>query len=417
MYFKRVLILEVVFLMILLISCSQNTTTLNTIDLSSIPDLPYNIVTTNQTLFYDDEGVVSIILDGEAFYGQDANYSSLALAYYDNGDGTITDYNTGLMWTQTTDINGDGIMSSEDKLTYQEAIDSVSSVTTGGYTDWRLPTIKELYSLIIFSGLDINPSDTTSTNMTPFIDTDYFDFYYGLTNEGERIIDSQYLSSTVYQTTVNDDTLVFGVNFADGRIKGYALHMEDGSEKTFSIIYVRGSNTYGINDFIDNEDGTITDRATGLMWMQTGSTDTYTWEEALAYAESFEAAGYSDWRLPTIKELQSIVDYTRSPDATNSPAISSFFSLTSMVNEAGQIDYGFYWSSTTHASILSGGSAAYISFGRSMGKINGNWIDVHGAGAQRSDPKSGNPEDYVDGFGPQGDAIRIYNYVLLVRSS
>ena len=78
----------------------------------------------------------------------------------------------------------------------------------------------------------------------------YTKLYDGLTNEGERIIDSQYLSSTVYQTTVNDDTLVFGVNFADGRIKGYALHMEDGSEKTFSIIYVRGSNTYGINDFI-----------------------------------------------------------------------------------------------------------------------------------------------------------------------
>jgi hypothetical protein len=43
------------------------------------------------------------------------------------------------------------------------------------------------------------------------------------------------------------------------------------------------------------------------------------------------------------------------------------------------------------------------------------WIDVHGAGAQRSDPKIGNPADFPKGHGPQGDAIRIYNYVRLVR--
>jgi len=43
------------------------------------------------------------------------------------------------------------------------------------------------------------------------------------------------------------------------------------------------------------------------------------------------------------------------------------------------------------------------------------WIDVHGAGAQRSDPKSGNPADFPKGHGPQGDAIRILNYVRLVR--
>ncbi len=43
------------------------------------------------------------------------------------------------------------------------------------------------------------------------------------------------------------------------------------------------------------------------------------------------------------------------------------------------------------------------------------WLDVHGAGAQRSDPKSGDPSDWPTGNGPQGDAIRIYNFVLLVR--
>lgn len=43
------------------------------------------------------------------------------------------------------------------------------------------------------------------------------------------------------------------------------------------------------------------------------------------------------------------------------------------------------------------------------------WKDVHGAGAQKSDPKAGEASDYPEGNGPQGDAVRIDNYVRLVR--
>jgi len=49
--------------------------------------------------------------------------------------------------------------------------------------------------------------------------------------------------------------------------------------------------------------------------------------------------------------------------------------------------------------------------------MNSTWVDVHGAGSQRSDPKDGNPDDYPTGHGPQGDAIRINNYVRLVRDA
>jgi len=45
------------------------------------------------------------------------------------------------------------------------------------------------------------------------------------------------------------------------------------------------------------------------------------------------------------------------------------------------------------------------------------YVDVHGAGAQRSDPKSGDPAMFPHGRGPQGDVICIFNYVRLVRSS
>ena len=215
-----------------------------------------------------------------------------------------------------------------------------------------------------------------------------------------------------------DETL-FGVNFADGRIKGYGLTMpyDQSIEKTFFVMYVRGNENYGINDFTDNGNGTITDEATGLMWMQDDSGEGLNWEDALSYAEGKEYAGYSDWRLPDVKELQSIVDYTRSPSSTSSAAIDPIFNCTEITNEAGETDYPFYWSSTTHANWTDqeGGAGAYVSFGRAMGYMD-EWVDVHGAGAQRSDPKEGDAADYPTGHGPQGDAFRILNYVRLVRT-
>jgi hypothetical protein len=140
------------------------------------------------------------------------------------------------------------------------------------------------------------------------------------------------------------------------------------------------------------------------------------WQEALEYAEGKEFGNFTDWRLPTIKELQSIVDYSRAPGATGSAAINPAFNCTGIINEAGQPDYGYYWSGTTHANKQNGGNAAYVSFGRAMGYFNSKWQDVHGAGAQRSDPKTGDAGSYPYGHGPQGDAIRINNFVRLVRN-
>ncbi|NQU05259.1 MAG: T9SS type A sorting domain-containing protein, partial [Calditrichaeota bacterium] len=124
------------------------------------------------------------------------------------------------------------------------------------------------------------------------------------------------------------------------------------------------------------------------------------------------------------KELQSIVDYTRAPAVTNSPAIDPVFECSVIEDEGGGDDYPFYWTNTTH---LDGPAdhkytqAVYVSFGRALGWMQPppqfEWTlwDVHGAGAQRSDPKVGDPEDYPHGRGPQGDVIRVYNYVRLVR--
>lgn len=385
----------------------------------------YPIVSTGQFTYWNSLGdEINPPTLGEVFYGQDAEFPGTAASYVDNQDGTVSDVVTRLMWTQSPDLNGDGTINADDQLTLKDAIASVDGVDIGGYDDWRLPTIKELYSLIDFSGIDPKLDDTDSSRLTPFIDTTYFDFGYGDIEAGDRIIDAQFATSTLYvDPTFLIMQTMFGVNFADGRIKGYGLAVSATglSSKKFYVFYVRGNLAYGVNDFHDNEDGTISDQATLLMWSQGDSEYGMDWESALAWVQTKNTEnylGYHDWRLPNIKELQSIVDYTRAPGETDSAAIDPMFSSTKITNEAGKDDYGFYWSSTTHlgSSQRPGEQAAYMSFGRGMGKMFGVWMDVHGAGAQRSDPKSGNASDYSDGFGPQGDAIRIDNFVRLVRS-
>jgi hypothetical protein len=368
--------------------------------------LPYTIVDTEQSQCYDARSAIAC--GRTSMPGQDAQYAGNRPGYRDNGDGTVTDLNTGLMWQADPAA----------KMTYAQAVNGVWAFRLAGYDDWRLPSIKELYSLMLFDGTDAS-SCIGACSLTPFIDTQYFGFSYGDQSAGERVIDSQFLSGTRYvSTTMKGDSTVFGVNFADGRIKGYPAGPMPGqpSGKLFYVLYVRGNPAYGHNQFVDNKDGTVADEATGLTWMQNDSGAGMDWPEALAYCEDSTTSGYDDWRLPNAKELQSIVDYSRSPDSSGTAAIDPVFHATGITNEAGQRDYPFYWTSTTHAdSKGSGAYAAYVAFGRAMGYMGDSWIDVHGAGAQRSDPKTGDASAYPLGHGPQGDAVRIQNYVRCVR--
>lgn len=368
----------------------------------------YTIVDTGQSNGYDKAGAIALPPPGQPFYGQDANYKGAQPAYRVNGDGTATDLNTGLMWRQDPGA----------KMTYEQAVAGAGACRLAGHADWRLPTIKELYSLIQFNGTDPSPGRHGDSGPRPFIDDAVFRFQYGREEEGDRIIDSQFASSTRYvSTTMGRNETMFGVNFADGRIKGYPIgKMGPRGEKKYYVLYVRGNPDYGKNKFTDNGDGTVTDHATGLTWQKADSGKGLNWAAALAYAENLEYAGHSDWRLPNAKELQSIVDYTRAPDKTGSAAIDPVFRVSAIRNEAGQADYPCYWTGTTHATGDGRGRAAvYVAFGRAMGCMHGRWMDVHGAGAQRSDSKEGDPAGFPEGRGPQGDAVRILNYVRCVR--
>ncbi|SDW24105.1 Protein of unknown function [Lutibacter oricola] len=366
---------------------------------------PYTIVDTGIIDSYSNDALISKPSQGNSFFGQDSNYLGNQPSYTNNKDGTITDNVTGLMWEQ--DMGS--------KITFTEAFTKASNSSLGNHTDWRVPTLKELYSLILFSG-----KVKGEVAIDLFIDTNYFNQELGDTSIGEREIDAQTWSSTEYvSTTMNSDETVFGVNFVDGRIKGYPKYKQgSGAANTMYFRMVRGNTYYGKNNFVDNGDGTISDLATGLMWEQKDDEISRDWQEALEYSENLDFANYSDWRLPNAKELQSIVDYTRSPKTTNSPAIDPIFDCTEITDPDGNTgQYPFYWTGTSH---LDGAnpysSGVYIAFGEGQGEMNGTLMDVHGAGCQRSDPKSGNIDDYPQFFGPQGDVRYVYNYVRCVRN-
>ena len=240
--------------------------------------------------------------------------------------------------------------------------------TFGDYDDWRVPTIKEMYSLIDFNGVTGNTDETDST---PYIDTDYFDMEYY--SSGDRFIDCQYLTTAAYVSTVmGGSECFFGVNFADGRIKCYPQSYDDG----YNLRVVRGDATLE-NSFVDNGDDTVTDEATGLMWLKydsgyydagsysNGSMD---WEEALEWCSTLIEADYDDWVLPDAKQMQSIVDYSRSPATSGTPAIDvDYFETSSITDPEGELNYPYFWTSTSHLDgVPQGKYAVYIAFGEAQ---------------------------------------------------
>ena len=114
----------------------------------------YQLPDTGIETCYDQNGnVIPCPSPGEDYYGQDAQYDGPKMAYRDNGDGTVTDLNTQLMWQQIDDGT---------TLQWQAACNYCDDLELAGYTDWRIPDRRELFSIVDFG--KYNPS----------IDTNYF---------------------------------------------------------------------------------------------------------------------------------------------------------------------------------------------------------------------------------------------------
>jgi len=365
--------------------------------------VPYPIADTGQIRCYDNRSEISPPAPEQPFFGQDGQYQGRQPAYKDNGDGTVSDPVTGLTWIQRPP---------SAKCPWADAPKVVAALNArkfGGHTDWRVPTTKELYSLI------------NHDKGWPYIDTKFF-----VCELAPQVIDQ--VKNTQYWTcdrsvTPDGTPEAFGINFATGHIKAYALGM--GSY----VRCVRGDSGYGKNEFHDNGDGTITDRATGLMWSKEDSRNGLNWEEALAWAHSCNKAnylGHNDWRLPNVRTLQGIVDYARIMEtgkpATVATAMDPVFSSTSITDEEGNPDCPYYWSSTScyHGPTMPEYRFAwYVSFGRAKiapasegpGTNRTRSRRVAEAGATRYDAKAKAGQT----AGPGSDGERIYNYARLVR--
>ena len=219
-------------------------------------------------------------LDSTTTFGEDSDYSINPQSFTDNGNGTISDNVTGLMWQKVD--NGES--------TWETAVANAATVSTGGYTDWRLPTPSELFSIF------------NHNNANPALNTAYFP------NNPAGAADYWWTSDIFSNSTTN----VWCSNAGGGlgpKPKSETLSYSPPGAFRYHARYVRGKKPTNGHNYQNNGDGTVTDLDTGLMWTQTPG-PAVTWDAAVSYAEGLTAGGFSDWRLPNVKELQTLTDYT-----------------------------------------------------------------------------------------------------------
>jgi hypothetical protein len=264
--------------------------------------------------------------------------NGLNRSYTDNANGTITDSITGLVWEKcirgrsgTNCATGSSIT---DTYTNQN---TYCSTNTLAGLKWRLPNIRELETIPSYN--TFNPA----INVTIFPQTGTNNFW----------------TETTYSLSTANAHMV---SFFDG----YSNNLS----KTFthSVRCVSGETKKITMSLIDNQDSTVTDTATGLIWQKcpqglssnlcdSGSATPTQFNAAITYCNTLTLVGKS-WRVPNINELKTIVDYT----VTNAPTIqSSFFPNTSQ-------SPNYYWSSSSYAN--GGTDGWYINF--NTGSFNYN---------------------------------------------
>jgi hypothetical protein len=289
------------------------------------PSVDIVLPDTGQTKCYNNSTEIPCPRLGEPFHGQDGKYlinppsytkldeNSEALPDDAASWAMVRDNNTGLIWEAKTDDGG--LHDKDHRYTFDQALQWVASLNTSkylGYEDWRLPSISELQGIVDYG----KRFPAVKAQFFPDTPYEYPQIHWSVTESVEA-------------------ARAWGL-WGDGQ-----THSEIKSRGLY-VRAVRGMPAPSV--FVNNTDGTVSDLTTGLMWEQKtddgglGDKDNmYTWQEALEWITELNAAnylGYHDWRLPSVKELQTIIDYSRSLPAVN-PAY--------FPNTASSI----YWTSTT----------------------------------------------------------------------
>lgn len=263
----------------------------------------------------------------------------------------VRDNHTGLIWEVKTD--DDSIQDKDQKFTWyddnletnggdagvsgdgtdtQDYINTLNTSAFGGYTDWRLPSAKELITIVNYS--DQNPTVDTAF----FPNTVYANYEKYWTSQ------TSFINSSAYY-----------VNFQNGDVK------DNGRLNAYSVRAVRGTPLE--NDFVGNGDGTLTDTTTLLTW-QTSKASGKTWEQAIAYCENLDLAGKTDWRLPNVKEFASVLDSCENYSCID----QDFFPNTGSTN---------VWTSTNSINSYDNAYNAYMKYGRIFTFKKSNTFSVH----------------------------------------
>ncbi len=307
------------------------------------------------------------------------------LRYIDNGDGTITDLNTMLMWEKKVGVEGDrGCVFDphyvNSSCTFQQAtgpwIDELNvegGTGYAGYNDWRLPHVKELLSIVDFSRCsagDERPDCADPAAIHPI---------FGPTDGSP---DGLYWSFTNVQTQ-DEDPKAYSVLFYAGKREANTNQVSPPKLKTAAapvravrdVLRAVGGRSFpgdGVRGnplrYLDNGDGTVTDLNTMLMWerkvegvggaitclssshlhivnSRCAFEETASWIKMLNGEGDTGYAGYKDWRLPHIKELQSIADYSRCGSPPDAP-LPDCVDAAAIDPDLGPTRLSFYWSST-----------------------------------------------------------------------
>ena len=245
-------------------------------------------------------------------FGEDNDFNINIPFFIINGDGTVTDTITGLMWQQA-----DG-----GEMTIENAVTYCSTLTLAGYTDWRLPNAHESFSIL--NHQNVNPSLDNTVFPTSLAE-------YWWTSDRQP----------------NDSSKVWVTNGGGGVGNHPKTEtISAGGLKHFNTRAVRDIHPTSIipNHFSDNLNGTVTDNLTNLIWQKNSMNDSLTWEDALVKADTMLLAGYNDWRLPNIKELQSInIEQIMNPSINTTYftniGINKLWSSTSLPNQTTKAWY------------------------------------------------------------------------------
>lgn len=261
--------------------------------------------------------------------GQDGEYRAGTAwptpRFNDNYDGTVTDRLTGLVWLKNADEFG-GVVWKEAVSKARELCDGEHDLKDGSQRgDWRLPNIRELFSLIDYgTGVPLIPE------INPF----------------KNVLSSIYWTSTsliaapnlAWMMTLGIGPTVFDLKINTNRmwpVRGKSTNVPRTGQVTCwgpigePVPDCVGSGQDGEIQagvrwpdprFTDNEDGTVTDNLTGLIWLKNADPFGFKkWQQALEECNELSSGQYGlrddskpgDWRLPNIKEIESLIDYNR----------------------------------------------------------------------------------------------------------